>query len=384
MLLTVIVTIYNKKKYLVQCINSIIGQTYKNLQIILVDDGSTDGCSKICDGFANRDFRVEVIHQKNSGLVMSRKAGLSKAKGEYCTFVDADDWIELNAYEALMNKTLNGVDCVSYGVFREYGNKQILKTDQVSDGIYNGEQFRQLIKNYTRKNSWYSYIFLYGLWSKIFRTDLLIGAYRLFDLTNIINNEDTVISLGCLTASKKICVFNKSFYHYRILDNSMSHKDYESADDNLYRVSQNLIKIANIYGIDCLYIQYLIYFCISYQTPRCIFGKGKEIICYPKVNKEQNIIIYGKGRFSKLLQEYIILSKYCNIVDVIDISDVKSREEYLLEYDAILIAIIDGVESAKSAKLLIQKGYEEDRIFCIDKNALTLDILPERIRKLFL
>ena len=77
-------------------------------------------------------------------------------------------------------------------------------------------------------------------------------------------------------------------------------------------------------------------------------------------------------------------SKYCNIVDIIDIGDVKGREENLLEYDAILIAIIDGVESDKSAKLLIQKGYEEDKIFIIDKNALKDDILPERIRKLFL
>ena len=93
-LISVIVPVYNVEKYLNRCVESIMNQTYKNLQIILIDDGSNDRSGKICDEYAEKDKRIEVIHKENAGVSAARNKGLDKAKGEWITFVDADDWIE--------------------------------------------------------------------------------------------------------------------------------------------------------------------------------------------------------------------------------------------------------------------------------------------------
>ena len=91
-MISIIVPIYNIEAYLEECIKSIIKQTYKELEIILVDDGSTDGSSEICDEFASQDKRIKVIHKQNEGLVLARKNGLQYVKGDYVLFVDGDDW----------------------------------------------------------------------------------------------------------------------------------------------------------------------------------------------------------------------------------------------------------------------------------------------------
>lgn len=94
---SIVVPIYNVEKYLHRCVNSLIRQTLKDIEIILVDDGSPDNCPKICDEYKNKDIRVKVIHKKNAGLGLARNSGLDEAKGEYVVFVDSDDFIEESA-----------------------------------------------------------------------------------------------------------------------------------------------------------------------------------------------------------------------------------------------------------------------------------------------
>lgn len=102
-LISVVVPIYNVEKYLKKCIDSILAQTYRHLEIILVDDGSPDNCGAICDNYAQEDGRVLVIHKKNGGLSSARNAGLEIAKGELIVFIDSDDWIDANYIEKLYN-----------------------------------------------------------------------------------------------------------------------------------------------------------------------------------------------------------------------------------------------------------------------------------------
>lgn len=102
-LISLIIPVYKVEKYLEKCIQSVINQTYENLQIILVDDGSPDNCGKICDEYAKKDHRIEVIHKSNGGLSDARNKGLEIAKGEYIGFVDSDDYIEADMYEVLYN-----------------------------------------------------------------------------------------------------------------------------------------------------------------------------------------------------------------------------------------------------------------------------------------
>ena len=103
-LISVIIPIYNVEQYINQCLQSICMQSYKNLEIILVDDGSSDHCPEMCDEWAEKDSRIHVIHKKNGGLSEARNVGISCAKGEYIAFVDSDDWVEKDLYQKLWNE----------------------------------------------------------------------------------------------------------------------------------------------------------------------------------------------------------------------------------------------------------------------------------------
>lgn len=105
--LSIIVPVFRVEQFLNKCVDSILNQTYRNLEVILVDDGSTDNCPRICDEYSQADPRVRVIHKKNGGLCSARNAGLDIATGEYVTFVDSDDWIEPDAYAEMIRISLD-------------------------------------------------------------------------------------------------------------------------------------------------------------------------------------------------------------------------------------------------------------------------------------
>lgn len=106
-LISVIVPVYKVEQYLIECVTSILNQTYQNLEILLIDDGSPDNCPQMCDKFATMDSRIRVIHKTNGGLADARNTGLENATGEYVAFVDSDDWIDLNTYTEMMHLLLD-------------------------------------------------------------------------------------------------------------------------------------------------------------------------------------------------------------------------------------------------------------------------------------
>lgn len=113
--MTIIVPVYKVEKYLRRCLDSLVNQTYKNLEIILVDDGSPDNSGAICDEYVQKDSRISVIHKENGGLSSARNAGLEICNGVYVLFVDSDDWVENNYVEAMLEyKTENNVVCCGY------------------------------------------------------------------------------------------------------------------------------------------------------------------------------------------------------------------------------------------------------------------------------
>ena len=128
--ISVIVPVYKVEPYLKQCVDSIINQTYKNLEIILVDDGSTDNCGKICDEYASKDNRIKVLHIENGGPAVARNAGLDIATGKYIGYVDSDDYIEPDMYETLYNamiKTNAGLVVCNW--YRQDGTNWVTNTD---------------------------------------------------------------------------------------------------------------------------------------------------------------------------------------------------------------------------------------------------------------
>lgn len=135
--LSIIVPVYKVEKYLPRCIDSILVQTFGDFELILIDDGSPDGCGRICDEYARKDKRIVVIHQKNMGVSAARNAGLDIARGRYIGFVDSDDWIEPQMYEVMMDAIReNGADMAVCGVRYADEDGKFTRADRLSEGVY--------------------------------------------------------------------------------------------------------------------------------------------------------------------------------------------------------------------------------------------------------
>lgn len=202
-LISIIIPVYKVEKYLEKCIQSVINQTYKNIQIILVDDGSPDNCGKICDEYAKKDHRIEVIHKSNGGLSDARNKGLEIAKGEYIGFVDSDDYIESDMYEVLYNllKQYN-VDvsiCNFYTVSQE---KIAIKN--ADNGIKEYNRI-EILKEILLDNNIQSYA-----WNKLYNKDLFdeikypVGK----------KYEDIGTTFYLLEKCNKVVVTGKPEYYY--------------------------------------------------------------------------------------------------------------------------------------------------------------------------
>ena len=136
-LISVIVPVYKVEKYLHRCVDSILVQTYTNLEIILVDDGSPDRCGAICDEYAAKDSRIRVIHQENGGLSAARNAGLDVCSGEYIAFVDSDDWLDPEMYAVMMAQVREyGCDVVMCDCVKEFPDRPRLYTHDIRPGFY--------------------------------------------------------------------------------------------------------------------------------------------------------------------------------------------------------------------------------------------------------
>lgn len=202
-LISVIVPVYNSEKYLKKCLNSIISQTYKNLEIILIDDGSTDESGRICDSYKKNDDRIIVFHTKNNGVAAARNQGIRSAKGEYIAFVDSDDYIAENMYELLINRMLKDKSdiavCSMYRIELN-GIKRIQDRLFLDNIVMDRDRFMEC---FIRKESGY-------LMNKIYKRKLFqnvvfpVGKYF----------EDLVTMLQLITNSSKISYVDDPLYYY--------------------------------------------------------------------------------------------------------------------------------------------------------------------------
>ena len=202
-LISIIVPVYNVEAYIHQCIKSIIEQSYKNLEIILVDDGSKDKSGKICDDYARKDKRIKVIHKKNGGLSDSRNAGITVATGKYIAFVDSDDWIEKNMYEKMYNECEKfGADICICGFFREYKDKTISECN-FGERVYDTESaLEELIKGRVIKDHAGTKLYKRFLWDNV---EYPVGKVY----------EDIRTTYKIIQKSKMVCLLPDSMYHYR-------------------------------------------------------------------------------------------------------------------------------------------------------------------------
>lgn len=224
-LLSVIVPVYNVESYLDRCIESIVGQSYRNLEIILVDDGSPDNCPKKCDDWAKRDNRIKVIHKKNAGLGLARNSGLDIATGEYVAFVDSDDYIENDMYRTLIDAACrHNADMVSCGFNKQLASGEFLPCVEFDrETIFEGEDIKELTKR-----------FMLSYWHKSLNVGVWHGIYRRSITPRFISErqytpEDLIFSVTIGLRINKYVYINRNFYNYMYNSSGLC-RSYKSDD----------------------------------------------------------------------------------------------------------------------------------------------------------
>lgn len=241
-LFSVIVPIYNVEEYLPKCIESVLSQSFDMWELILVDDGSPDRCSELCDQYAAIDKRIKVVHKKNGGLVSARQAGVAIAHGEYIVCLDGDDWIE-NDYLSLFEKAIAiySPDVICCGSTWSYPDgKDIKKGNLLPDGYYDRHKIQQEVFPYLIENKNGKYISP-SLWAKAIRHKIYQQQQQ---QVNICVNfgEDVACVKPCLYHAQSIVFLESWSYHYRQNPNSMTSKKKVYEWDNPEIIGKHLEK----------------------------------------------------------------------------------------------------------------------------------------------
>ena len=236
---SLIVSIYKVEKYLRQCIDSILAQTYQDFELILVDDGSPDSCPQICDEYAAKDSRVKVIHKENGGLMSTRKVGVAAARGEYVCFVDGDDFISpdmLQTYESILKE--NSADIICGGYTACYADRTTQVKQKIPAGLYDAKSLRETVYPQMLSTApFFSFYVIPSVCTKCFKRETAEAAYR--DMPEAISlGEDAAASYPALLSADAIYIADYYGYMYRQNQASMTH----TYDRNLYTKIKNLIE----------------------------------------------------------------------------------------------------------------------------------------------
>jgi len=223
-ILSIIVPVYKVEFYLRKCIDSILAQTFKNFELILIDDGSPDSCSKICDAYVKQDARVVVLHKPNEGLQSAWISGLHISNGKYIGFVDSDDWIDQEMFAGMLEAMEEyQADIVQCGYRRMMDNhcvKELAKPPAVevfeNQAIYL-HLVPQMLNFWVRINP----MIVPARWNKIFRREMLMNNLHYCD-SRINLGEDLNITLPILLDAGKVICLNKCYYNYRLNNNSIT------------------------------------------------------------------------------------------------------------------------------------------------------------------
>lgn len=236
-LVSVIIPIYNVEKYIRKCVDSIIRQTYKNIEILLVDDSSPDQCPLICDEYAKKDQRITVIHKNNGGLSDARNAGLKIAKGEYVAFVDADDYVDDNFIEILLNTAIKeNADISVCSYYKVYKHKIVAPTKSISSTVLNNiEAMRDI---FTIPS-----LCEVMAWNKLYKRDLFTHNNILFPIGKI--HEDNFTTYKLFYYSNSIVFTNQPLYYYVQREGSIMGSKFNKRSLDMIEASHLAVKWVN-------------------------------------------------------------------------------------------------------------------------------------------
>ena len=288
---SIIVPVYKVERELDRCVQSLFKQTYNNLEIILVDDGSPDKCPELCENYAEMDKRVKVIHKENGGLSDARNAGLKQATGEYILYVDSDDYIDLDTCERFIKAAGNQkIDIiVGNAIMENPDGKEMMIHSATPSGItYTAKQF---IMSAVKAYQWYA-----PAWLNMYRRDFLLDNQLYFKKG--IYFEDVQMLPRVFLQAKKITCIDGTFYHYIIRENSImtSQKDEKKKNDSIQNLKEWKEQFDLVDDVDlkkCLYgmlVKMYIHECRQYGiTTKEIEGMDARFILRNSLNYRERL-----------------------------------------------------------------------------------------------
>lgn len=377
--ISIIVPVYNVEKYLGQCLDSILAQTYKDIEIIVIDDGSTDNSYQIAQEYAGRDGRIRLIHQENKGLVATRDVGIALAKGEWIGFVDSDDWIAPQMYEELANcMGKYKCDLVSSDLMHIIQGKHEFNTyDNYPKGLYSKSEIEEkiyptMLHDYAVNSKGLRCYLV----TKLFRKDIMEEVSAEMD-SRVVYGEDAMRLYRYVLKCNSIYLTRKAFYYYNVRYGSLSSYFDEKILLNNYYLYQNLFRA--FYGLPAESVlmrqlkQYVLHLeqrvlMNAYHLDRFNMMHWAFDCFHPYYNKK--FIIYGAGVCGQaLFREISIREKTNSLVAWLDknpephiqsghnvqpVSDINN-----LSYDYIFVALIRP-EVAESVRNELVETYHVD------------------------
>lgn len=258
-LISVIIPVFNVEKFLPQCIESVINQTYLSLEIILVNDGSTDSSGLICDEYKDKDFRIKVIHKENEGLSSARNIGIEISTGDYICFLDSDDWMDAETLEKAIDiSMIYNSDIVFWSFIKEFENYQLeYKVNDITKDFFVYKYFeleklkRRIVGLYKEELSIpiKTDAFI-SAWGKLYKSSLLKENFLKFFSTQIVGSEDVAFNISAFHFSKNIVYLNRCFNHYRMTNPNSLTKSHGNTlffrYKNLYNVIFEFIEANNL------------------------------------------------------------------------------------------------------------------------------------------
>ena len=373
-MLSIIVPMYNAQDTISECIDSILDQKFKEYELILVDDGSTDDTLKICKTYAEKDQRIIIVPlEKNMGLINARKTGVEIAKAEYIGFVDSDDWIERDMYSNLINiQEKFDCDLISSGIYRDYIEEKYTSelVDNFQEGMYSNiprDIYGTML--YDDKNKTFG-IFC-TLVNKLYRKNILQDVYKNID-TRVFYGEDCLTLFSYIMKISSLYILKKSYYHYNIRKTSMCGTADERLNTNTYYLYKGLEKeFINKKEYKYILLRQLKKYILGIELHTLdklynisAFSLGTYKYSYENL-KNKKVVIYGAGNSSESLYNYLTKECKCDITVWVDKypegKDMKVMHEILavnsilnIQYDYIVIAVLKKELADSIRKELIE------------------------------
>lgn len=379
-MLSIIVPLYNQEKYIHQCVTSILAQRNIDIQLIIVNDGSTDSSLDICNNIAENDDRVLVVNRLNGGPAEARKTGLEFVQTKYVTFVDADDFILPNAYESAIKFMNDDVDMIFYEISRYFDENRI-RTEQhiIKEGLYNKERierevYPKLIWDFYRKTPGIEC----SQCVKIVKKSLLERTYANLGENRFYYGEDIVISYPMFTYIDSMAVISESYYMHRQRENDAVPNYIES--DRFFSEVYKMCEFLRKQMSECEYdfhsqIDYFYMYSVELKK-KCYgdyFYRRDFMFPFDKVEPNKQIILYGAGDMGRTYYNQLTKINYCSEIIWVDRSAESMNkqningisilyEDKTKESENVVIAIDNETVVNDVKNMLLQLGYDESKI----------------------